>query len=168
MTQILLAILPVMMHMQNFQEAFFIGVLTAVALCLTTLFVRMATPLFKGKLAGLAGMLWMSALGVTAYRLWGVPPLWIVSLFILMENGRGAVSAPSLGRGNPAPTMSILFWRTFGFSLLTAFLGISHEILGTLGIKIFQPSGTLFLLALVSFLQGQVQKYGPVPETRDL
>jgi hypothetical protein len=157
-SKIILAVLPVLVSMGTLQNALVIGSLVSLCLWGTVIFFMGTRKWFPLKLWPLGILLWMAAVAQIGYYLFHLAPLWVVSLFLLLPEEwvssgwrfrKRRMPGSSGSRGRFA--MGI-FWCGVGFLLLTAYLGISQEILG----KSYQiwsfrgPVGTFLLLALAA------------------
>ncbi len=147
MDKILLAILPLLIFTLHFQEAFFLGALTALHLWLAALFFKMTAPFYPEPWKKWALLVWIGIMAQTGFYLWDLPPWWAASLYFLFPD-------EVFQKRQKKNTGIKIFWLGAGFWMAAVFLGICSSISGKyLSFPFFEhPAGALFALGIFSFL----------------
>lgn len=146
-TRVFLACLPALFAAVTPAEALVCGLWTAGALSAAVGFFILTASLFPAKFRETALYLWLAVTAQIFFRLAGLHPVLIVSVFLLiprrlfMEGVKAGVIRQTL--------MRVIF-----FPVVFVLLGAFHEMLGDrLRIWSFQlPAGGFFLLALAALL----------------
>lgn len=128
----------------------------------TALFFLFCTPFFPRRFRQAGYVCWLAVLAQAGYVFFGLPPVWIVSLSLLMPS---EVFDRRKKGGKASPK---IFLRGIFFILFLVYLAAFQDLLGArLLIWTFRtPAGSLLLLAAAAFLwknqpdAGQLAKRG--------
>lgn len=146
------ALLPVLILTLDFRTALLIGVLIVASWWLTAVIFTFLGPLFPERLISAAILLWLAAIGQTAWYLWQLNPLWVAALFLLLYRG-------SLSENRVPGVNKALFLQGILFLILTLLLGSLQGFIGkTFQLEVLRlPAGAFLILALLTALSAVIQ-----------